>query len=444
MAGMTPPPSFGCNIIGYLTADVGNGVVARNLLELLGKAGIPVAGLDIDPGFGRAGRDGRAVPSLVRQASDLPHPVTLWVMPLAAVPPTLSNRPELLDLLARPGSVHVSVPMWELPVLPAPWVTTSELFDGLLALSDFIADTLRRHVQVPVIDGRMPLQMPEDITPDRARFGLAPDEVVFILSFDPHSDPSRKNPFAAIDAFDRAFGPSPVKERLVIKVNQPKASGVSHPVLNDLRARCAGRPGFRILDENLTYPETMQLYASCDVLVSLHRSEGLGLGPMEAMALGKPVVATAWSGNMSFMDASNSCLVGYDFLPVSATLPDYQLSVIGRGVEWAEPRVSEAVDLMRQLARSGELRATIGAAARAAMQQYQAEALKATFVGALCGLARAAASGSEAWSANEAIRRAQLAIIARTVPNPAMQAIRQWLHRWVLWRLPARRAVRRV
>jgi len=47
---------------------------------------------------------------------------------------------------------------------------------------------------------------------------------------------------------------------------------------------------------------------------------------MEAMALGKPVIATGWSGNMAFMDHTNSCLVGYGLVPV----PD-ELAVYGRG-----------------------------------------------------------------------------------------------------------------
>ena len=46
--------------------------------------------------------------------------------------------------------------------------------------------------------------------------------------------------------------------------------------------------------------------AACDAYVSLHRSEGTGLTITDALALGKPVIATGWSGNMDFMNVSNS------------------------------------------------------------------------------------------------------------------------------------------
>ena len=44
------------------------------------------------------------------------------------------------------------------------------------------------------------------------------------------------------------------------------------------------------------------MIASCDCYVSLHRSEGLGLTMAEAMYFGKPVIATAYSGNLDFMN----------------------------------------------------------------------------------------------------------------------------------------------
>ena len=68
-----------------------------------------------------------------------------------------------------------------------------------------------------------------------------------------------------------------------------------------LRAIAAATPGVVLLEKPMSYVEVLSLYASCDVLVSLHRSEGLGLNMLEAMSLGVPVLATGWSGNMDFM-----------------------------------------------------------------------------------------------------------------------------------------------
>ena len=63
------------------------------------------------------------------------------------------------------------------------------------------------------------------------------------------------------------------------------------------------------------------MIAACDCYVSLHRSEGLGLTMAEAMALGKPVIATVYSGNLQFMTPENSHLVDYQLGAVPAGLP---------------------------------------------------------------------------------------------------------------------------
>jgi glycosyltransferase involved in cell wall biosynthesis len=114
----------------------------------------------------------------------------------------------------------------------------------------------------------------------------------------------------------------------------------------------------------------LALYASCDILLSMHRSEGLGLHLMEAMALGRVVVATAWSGVMDFMTEDNSIEIGYGLVPVSSTPPvegAYSEAFVGRDLDWAEPHVSEAVEALQRLAADPSLRARIGGRARSDM-----------------------------------------------------------------------------
>ena len=84
--------------------------------------------------------------------------------------------------------------------------------------------------------------------------------------------------------------------------------------------------------------------ASCDCYVSLHRSEGLGLTMAEAMALGKPVIATGYSGNLEFMDESNSYLVPYELVDVPTDWWAY-----APGATWAAPNPDAAARLMRHV-----------------------------------------------------------------------------------------------
>ena len=141
---------------------------------------------------------------------------------------------------------------------------------------------------------------------------MGTDDVVFLFTFDFNSSVLRKNPLGVVEAYRRAFGTDPVATRLVIKAinlaNSPTFEA-------DLRAAVASVHGV-VIDEHLTAGELGDVFHATDVYVSLHRSEGFGLGLAEAMALGKAVVGTAYSGNVDFMHGGNSALVGFRLRPV--------------------------------------------------------------------------------------------------------------------------------
>ncbi|MEI7863088.1 MAG: glycosyltransferase, partial [Planctomycetota bacterium] len=162
---------------------------------------------------------------------------------------------------------------------------------------------------------------------------------------------------------------------LVIKLSHAR-TGLSWADPSPLLAEIAATPRTFVCDRQLPYAEVLSLAASCDAYVSLHRSEGLGLNLLEAMLLGKPVIATGWSGNMDFMSRADSCPVGYDLVPVRGRHPAYQPEAIGPGQVWAEPRVSEAADWMRRLATDPVLRSEIGNCAGRSALARQADVLR--------------------------------------------------------------------
>jgi len=106
------------------------------------------------------------------------------------------------------------------------------------------------------------------------------------------------------------------------------------------------------------------LQSVCDALVSLHRSEGFGLGPAEAMFLGKPVIATNWSGNTEFMRQDNSLPVNYRLVTIVKDIGVYRA-----GQTWAEPDIGHAATLMRRIVEDGALREAIGAEAMRTMRE---------------------------------------------------------------------------
>jgi glycosyltransferase involved in cell wall biosynthesis len=365
MCGMTPlrgePDEFGINLFGYLTGNLGLGVAARNTAETLLSCGIPVRLIDVNPGGGMQGRDTTLADAIRETAACGPYPVNLFhINPdqMVYLLDPLSGTVRLGDTL------NVCVPFWELPIVPASWIEPLEAMDAVLAPTRFVEESVRAAVPAARIE-RYPqtAHVPPDIRPDRQQFGLPDDAVVFVTSFDLRSDIERKNPWAAIEAFHEAF-PDRADVRLVIKANNVETiAGLERHVAR-LR-EVAHDERVIVLDRPLTYRGVLTLYASCDVLLSLHRAEGLGLSLLEAMALGKPVVATAWSGNMDFMTAENSCLVGYDMIEVVAsTQPAYGKGTSG-SQQWANPRVSEAAEWMARLAADPALRARVGERAAA-------------------------------------------------------------------------------
>jgi glycosyltransferase involved in cell wall biosynthesis len=156
--------------------------------------------------------------------------------------------------------------------------------------------------------------------------------------FDYLSTIERKNPLGAIEAYRRAFGPGDGCELFLKSVNGRHRADRRAEV----EAAAEGRPDIVLCDRAVSAQERDELVATCDVYLSLHRSEGFGLTLAEAMAACKPVVATAFGGNTDFMTAANSYLVGYEPRLVGDGVEHYPA-----GATWAEPDVAQAAIQLR-------------------------------------------------------------------------------------------------
>jgi glycosyltransferase involved in cell wall biosynthesis len=172
---------------------------------------------------------------------------------------------------------------------------------------------------------------------------------------------ARKNPLGNIAAFKAAFGDR--KDCLFVL----KISGSAEVYSEDwkiIKAAIADAPNIRLISETLPEPQLRGLIAASDIVMSLHRSEGFGLVPATAMLLGRPVVATGWSGNLTFMTQETSALIGYRLIPVVDPRGNYDL----RDAQWAEPDVEEAAVWLRRLGDDVALRQRMGEAGRAYAQ----------------------------------------------------------------------------
>lgn len=368
---------FGFNIFAHASGNLGLGVAARHIIRLILEKNIPVAIVDVDPGMGRGGHDMAYKAHFVPATGNLPYAINLFIFP----PPTIEWYMSVHPSLATSDALNVALIMWELPLIPQKWMPVLESLDAVVAESEFMRYALEFGLSsATVVSGRHPLLLPENIPVARTRFGLPDDATIFVSSFEPQSDPERKNPKAVVDAFMSAFPDTSSPVRLVLKVNNAYTDGKLHPLVEKLQARCERDPRVVFILDTMPYADLLSLYASCDVFVSLHRAEGLGLGLMEAMALGKPVIATGWSGNMSFMNHTNSCLVRYRLIPTQGTSPVYTREYLGAETKWADPSVEDAAAWMQTLAQDPALRTSIGQCAAESMMHYKRLAEQASFV----------------------------------------------------------------
>ena len=205
-----------------------------------------------------------------------------------------------------------------------------------------MAETLAAASPKPVVHMPMPVTLPPVVDLPREALGL-PGGFVFLLVYDFASVLARKNPVGLIEAFLRAFPDPEEGARLVLKsINSER-----HPNEHDqVRLAAKGHPHVHLLDFYVSADEKNAMIAAADCYASLHRSEGFGITMAEAMLLGKPVVATAYSGNLDFMRPENSYLVDYELAPIGPGNGPYPPEA-----EWAEPDLDHAATLMREVVR---------------------------------------------------------------------------------------------
>ena len=368
----TPVP-WGVNVIGYFRSELGVGEAGRQTISALDAAGIPLLPLH-----------GDTVP-LNRQG----HPFTHLSVRDASYPVNLicMNADAVSELAGQAGpslfADRYSIGLWFWEVTSAPpdgWKRAFELLDEVWVPTRHVGDAVAPVSPIPVVQTTLPIELPPTGPLPRDALSL-PDDFMFMFSFDYLSVFKRKNPLALVDAYRRAF-PSRDEASLVIKCINQEQDPASH---RRLMSAVADRPDIVVVDRYLDPGDKNALTATCDCYVSLHRSEGFGLTMAEAMYLGKPVIATGYSGNLDFMDADNAYLVDYELVEIGTDASPYP----PHGV-WAEPDVEHAARLMRQVyddpaesrARgeraAASVRRTHSAGAAAARMAQRLEAVRAS------------------------------------------------------------------
>lgn len=340
-----PPPrapyrgaveSDGVNYVADLRVDIGIGESARVIHSTLLTAGVEVNYQEVE------------MPWIQRTTpiETTPNPKT-YTITLAHLNPSelrlgFDRYPKLFHQCYTIAHWY-----WEVPRFPPAWIPYTQVLDELWTSSRYTQNILAQVASIPVHYFPTPVIVtPEPVT--RAQFGIAENRFMFFFAFNPGSSVARKNPYALIEAYKRAFGGMNNPPQLVIKAHHLS----QHPAIAAVLKKAVEQVGGILIKDHLTRSQMHGLINLSDCVVSLHRAEGFGLLMAEAMAMEKPVIATGYSSNMDFMNERNSFLVDYSLCEIT---PDDHKDqpLLGNlytsGQVWADPDIDHAAQLMQQV-----------------------------------------------------------------------------------------------
>ncbi len=333
----------GVNVVGLLSAQLGVGESGRLTLRTLNDSRVPFSLVDHDATVSE--RDASLVSNFIDRPTGFPFDVDLLLI-------NADQTAQALSSLGRGGKHErptIAVWAWEVQTFPERMHSAFALVDEVWALSDFTRDAIQPAaskfgVRVHTFPMRLP-EVPAQVDPRKTSesltaLGLPVGVPFFAFAFDYFSVAERKQPWAVVDAFGRAFpGEEKNGPRLVIK-------SINHEFRPTDRERLlhavGGRSDIILIERYLPADQRDALIRGAVAYVSLHRAEGFGLTLAEAMSVGTPTISTGWSGNLQFMNDQNSFLVASQLVDIAADTPVYA----GLG-QWAEPDLDIAAQLMR-------------------------------------------------------------------------------------------------
>ena len=320
-------------VVGYLKAETGVGQAGRMVAQSLHSGEINTKGYNVTLNV-MARQSETEIDSLLSETINSPIQIyNINADQLGLVRKHIKRK-------TKDAAYKINMPFWELSNFPSAWIDNYSGINEIWAASRFIQATFQRNLPIPVLLMPPAVSLGQFQSLSRSYFKLPEKTFLFHYNFDFSSFATRKNPQAAIKAYRLAFRNynTSVNTALVIKTRGYDPEGKA---LAQLKEYTDNEPDIYVINQELTYDETLALMNCCDCYISLHRSEGFGYTPAEAMLLEKPVIATNYSGTKDFINQDTGFPVSYKLIPVKENeYPFWQ------NQRWAEPDINHAAWLM--------------------------------------------------------------------------------------------------
>lgn len=247
------------------------------------------------------------------------------------------------------GRYNIAYAAWETDQLPEACLIALDLLDEIWVASTFEKELFERATNKPVFV--MP-QAVEAIEPSpvitRTTLELDESAFYFLTVFDCFDWLSRKNPVAVINAFQKAF-PERRDVGLIIKTRyiEKGLSSKEEGAIRRLQRRAALDDRIIFMHHDYNDAEMAGLISLADAYITLHRCSAFGRTAAEAMALGRPVISTAWSGTADFVQKDTALPIDYKLCDVVFDGYTFLDKEVGHG--WADPDLDSAAAAMRKL-----------------------------------------------------------------------------------------------
>lgn len=253
--------------------------------------------------------------------------------------------PPVFERFKKPGCKNIGLTMFESTVIPETWTAACNKMDGILVPASWNKEVFRScGVKVP-IEVVMPSIETSEKIPDLVR--TKPFKFLAVGQFIP-----RKNYDGLIKAYWAAFTGRDDVELTIKTYRKNRSADENNEISKEINSiksslKLKHYPKLNVITATLSSAEMTELHKNSNCFVLIPKAEGFGLPFAQAMAQGKPVIATGFSGQTEFMNEKNSFLVKHNLTPTTNAVWFHQFFE-GTGF-WAEAHLDDLIDKMKSV-----------------------------------------------------------------------------------------------